>query len=85
LDKLEELGIVAIQKFPLAVDIGDESKEVEDASSSGRMIMNMHAAKLKIEAKVDNLMRKFNILVIVLACCLGCVVMYVGNQKVFTT
>jgi hypothetical protein len=41
LDKLEELGIVAIQKFPVAVDIGDEAKEVEDASSGGRMIMNM--------------------------------------------
>jgi hypothetical protein len=85
LDKLEELGIVAIKKFPLAVDIGDEAKEVEDASSGGRMIMNMQAAELKIEAKVDNLMRKFNILVIVLAFCLGCVVMYVGNQKVFNT
>jgi hypothetical protein len=27
-------------------------------------------------------MQKFNILVIVLAFCLGCVVMYVGNHKV---
>jgi hypothetical protein len=82
LDKLEELGIVAIQKFPLAVDIGDESKEVEDASSSGRMIMNMHAAKLKIEAKVDNLMWKFNLLVIVLAFGRRCVLMYVGKETI---
>ena len=73
--------MVAVHKFPLAVDIGEEAKEVEDASS-GRMVMNMQAAELKIEAKVDNLMWKFNILVIVLAFGLGCVVMYVGNQKV---
>jgi hypothetical protein len=80
-DNLEELGIVSIQKFPLAVDIGDEAKEVEDASF-GRMVMNMQNTEVKIEAKVDNLMQKFNILVIVLAFCLGCVVMYVGNHKV---
>jgi hypothetical protein len=43
LDKLEELGIVAIQKFPLAVDIG-EAEEVADASSR-RMVMNMQASE----------------------------------------
>jgi hypothetical protein len=43
LDKLEELGIIAIQKFPLAVDIG-EVEEVADASS-GRMVMNMQASE----------------------------------------
>jgi hypothetical protein len=45
LDKLEELGIVAIHKFPLAMDIGDEAEEVADASS-GRMVMNMRAGEL---------------------------------------
>jgi hypothetical protein len=41
-DKLEELGIVAIRKFPLAMDLGDEDlgyelEEVADASS-GRVV-----------------------------------------------
>ncbi|PUV26737.1 hypothetical protein PAHAL_J027800 [Panicum hallii] len=80
LDKLEELGIVAIHKFPLAVDIGDEAEEVADASS-GRMVMNMRAGELQIEAKVDNLACKFNLLMSVLVVGLGCVLMYVAGRQ----
>jgi hypothetical protein len=77
LDKLEELGIVTIHKFPL--DIGDEAEEVADVSS-GRMVMNMQASELKIEAKVDNLMWKFNLLMFGLVVGLGCVLMYVAGR-----
>jgi hypothetical protein len=80
LDKLEELGIVAIHNFPLAVDIGDEAEEVADASS-GRMVMNMRAGELQIEAKVDNLACKFNLLMSVLVVGLGCVLMYVAGRQ----
>ncbi|PAN34796.2 hypothetical protein PAHAL_6G137000 [Panicum hallii] len=80
LDKLEEIGIVAIHKFPLAVDIGDEAEEVADASS-GRMVMNMRAGELQIEAKVDNLACKFNLLMSVLVVGLGCVLMYVAGRQ----
>jgi hypothetical protein len=80
LDKLEELGIIAIHKFPLAVDIGDEAEEVADASS-GRMVMNMRAGELQIEAKVDNLACKFNLLMSVLVVGLGCVLMYVAGRQ----
>jgi hypothetical protein len=81
LDKLEELGIIAIQKFPLAVDIG-EVEEVADASS-GRMVMNMQAGeqkKGKIEAKLEDLMWKFNLMLFVLAVGLGCMLMYVAGR-----
>jgi hypothetical protein len=81
LDKLEELGIVAIQKFPLAVDIG-EAEEVADASS-GRMVMNMQAGEQKngkIEAKLEDLMWKFNLMLFVLAVGLGCMLMYVAGR-----
>lgn len=81
MDKLEELGIIAIQKFPLAVDIG-EVEEVADASS-GRMVMNMQAGeqkKGKIEAKLEDLMWKFNLMLFVLAVGLGCMLMYVAGR-----
>jgi hypothetical protein len=78
LDKLEELGIIAIQKFPLAVDIG-EVEEVADASS-GRMVMNMQAGEQKIEAKLEDLTWKFNLMLFVLAVGLGCMLMYVAGR-----
>jgi hypothetical protein len=62
------------------VDIGDEAEEVADASS-GRMVMNMRAGELQIEAKVDNLACKFNLLMSVLVVGLGCVLMYVAGRQ----
>lgn len=64
------------------MDIGDEAEEIVDASS-GRMVMNMQASeqkKAKIEAKLEDLMWKFNLLIFVLAVGLGCVFMYVAGR-----
>jgi hypothetical protein len=44
LDRLEELGIVTIRKFPQAVDIGDEAAKLADATP-GRTDMNMQAGE----------------------------------------
>jgi hypothetical protein len=51
LDKLEELGIIAIRKFLLAMDLGDEDlgyelEEVADASS-GRVVKKKQGGKKK--------------------------------------
>lgn len=79
MDKLKELGIVTVRKIPPAVEIADEAAAVGDATS-GRTDMNMTVGEkeAKIEAKMEDLMWKFNLLMFVFAVVLGCVFMYLA-------
>ena len=87
LDKLKELGIVKIRKFPTTFDIAEEGYLGEDATSVNLEREKKVEAKVKgkkkskVDGKVEDLMWRFNVLMFAFAVFLGCVFMYLISSR----
>jgi hypothetical protein len=86
-DKLKELGIVKIRKFPTTFDIAEEGDLGEDATSVNLEREKKVEAKVKgkkkskVDGKVEDLMWRFNVLMFAFAVFLGCVFMYLISSR----
>ena len=79
MDKLEELGIVTILKFAAQAHGEEPAAKANATSVKQDMEMKVEGKEAaKIEAKVEALVWKLNLSMLVFAVALGCVFMYLA-------